>query len=235
MRRIAFLTDVHLDEQFPIDNDVDPYENLRITLNDLSKRNITEIVVGGDIGEASSHEYFFDVLNQFSFKVILGNHDKFDEVKKHFSRDADKPELYYKEEDDNCLYIFLDTSSDEISENQLNWLKSELNNGKAVVLFVHHPVLAINTPVDILYPLKSRERLKSILLEHNNSVTIFCGHYHMNDEQEEDNVKQIITQSLSYQLEKDAPEIKILNSDFGYRIIEVNENKVEHRLIQFQS
>ncbi|MFN8712389.1 MAG: hypothetical protein ACK5Z2_06015 [Bacteroidota bacterium] len=62
MRRIAFLTDVHLDEQFPIDNDVDPYVNLRITLNDLSKRNITEIVVGGDNYMQYSILSYFNVL-----------------------------------------------------------------------------------------------------------------------------------------------------------------------------
>lgn len=58
MRRIAFITDVHLDEQFPIDNNVNPKQNLEIVLQDISKQGIKEIIFGGDIGEASSHSYF---------------------------------------------------------------------------------------------------------------------------------------------------------------------------------
>ncbi len=235
MKRIAFLTDVHLDEQFPIDNNVHSRKNLETVLADISKQGITDIIFGGDIGEASAHNYFFNTLKQFSFKLILGNHDKFDEVKKHFIVDKNKSELYYKVEEENYLYLFLDTSSDELSNNQLQWLQSKLDCNKKVILFIHHPILSIDTPVDKMYPLKNREQLKSILLEYKKNVTVFCGHYHMNDEQELENIKQITTQSLSFQLVKNSDKIKVDNSNFGYRIIEIYEDKIETHLIHFKS
>jgi 3',5'-cyclic-AMP phosphodiesterase len=235
MKTIAFLTDIHLDEQFPIDNNVNPTKNLETVLADVSKRKISEIIFGGDIGDATAHNYFFDALKQFSLKLILGNHDKFDCVKEHFNKDADKNELYYKVEEGGYLYIFLDTSSDKISNNQLLWLQSELNNNKEVILFIHHPILPINTAVDKMYPLKNREQLKPILLKHKKNITVFCGHYHMNDEQELGNVKQITTQSLSFQLVKDEREIKVDNSNFGYRIIHIGDNKIETEVINFES
>jgi 3',5'-cyclic-AMP phosphodiesterase len=164
----------------------------------------------------------------------LGNHDKFDEVKKYFSVDDSKNELYYKVEDENYLYLFLDTSLDEVSDNQLNWVQSELNN-KAIILFIHHPILPINTPVDKLYPLKNREQLERILLEYKENITVFCGHYHINDEQEHENIKQFTTQSLSFQLVKNATEIETDNKNFGYRIIEIGDDKIETQLINFEN
>ncbi len=235
MKRIAFLTDIHLDEHFPIDNNVNPRKNLETVLADISKQKITEIIFGGDIGEATAHNYFFDALKKFTLKLILGNHDKLDKVKEYFNKDADKNELYYKVEEEGYLYIFLDTSSDEISNNQLLWLQSELNTNQEIILFIHHPILPINTAVDKMYPLKNREQLKVILLEHKMNVTVFCGHYHMNDEQEIDNIKQITTQSLSFQLVKDERGIKVDNSCFGYRIIEIHEYKIETHFINFKN
>jgi 3',5'-cyclic-AMP phosphodiesterase len=235
MKRIAFITDVHLDEQFPIDNNVNPAKNLEIVLADLAKQEITDLVVGGDIGEASAHAYFFKALSQFTFNLILGNHDKFDIVKDHFNADLTKNELYYKVEEEQFDYLFLDTSADELSDNQLQWLQAQLNNSKEILVFVHHPILPIDTPVDKLYPLINREQLLAIFLNHKKRVTVFCGHYHMNDEQEYKNIKQYTTQSLSFQLVKEAAEIQIDNTSFGYRIIEVNGATLETQLITFDS
>jgi 3',5'-cyclic-AMP phosphodiesterase len=235
MKRIAFLTDVHLDEQFPIDNNVNPAKNFEMVLADLSKQGITEIIFGGDIGEASAHNYFFNAIKHFSFKLILGNHDKYEQVKEHFSDDFNKEELFYKVEEGNYLYLFLDTSLDEISNNQLQWLQSEFATNKKIILFIHHPVLSINTAVDKLYPLKNREQLRALLLSYEKNVTLFCGHYHMNDEQDLENIKQITTQALSFQLVKESDEIKVDTSNFGYRIIEIYEDKIETHLIHFKS
>lgn len=57
----------------------------------------------------------------------------------------------------------------------------------------------------------------------------------MNDEFELENIKQITTQSLSFQLVKNADKIQIDNSNFGYRIIEIHEDKIETHLINFKN
>jgi Icc protein len=233
MRQIAFITDIHLDEQFPLDKNVDPKKNFETVLADIEKRNIKEVIFGGDIGEPTAHKYFFDNLQNLSVNFILGNHDEFKFVKNHFQKELSRKELYYKLEDENYQYIFLDTSVDELSKTQLIWLQSELTDNKELILFVHHPVLEIETPVDKVYPLKNREELKSVLLIFKNNVTIFCGHYHMNDEQQLKNIKQYTTQSMSFQLIKNATEIEVDNKNFGYRIIEIHNDKIETELINF--
>lgn len=234
MRQIAFITDIHLDEQFPLDNNVIPTKNFERVLSDIEKRQITEVVFGGDIGESTAHNYFFKKLQNLSKNLILGNHDKLENVKSHFIKDKDNQELYYKSEDANYQYIFLDTSFDELSKTQLNWLKHELLESKELILFVHHPVLEIQTPVDKVYPLKNRNELKEVLLSFKQSITIFCGHYHMNDVQEYKNIKQYTTQSMSFQLVKKATEIEVDNKNFGYRIIKIYRDKIVTELINFK-
>ena len=232
LRTIAFITDIHLGEHFPIENNVNPIRNFEKVLSDIEKRQINEIIFGGDIGEPTAHEYFFEKLKNFTVNVILGNHDDYENVKTYYKKD--KKELFYKQEDEHYQYIFLDTSSEELSISQIDWLKNELNPTKELVLFIHHPVLEINTRVDKLYPLKNRSELKEILLSFKNKVSIFCGHYHMNDEQTFKNIKQYTTQSMSYQLVKNVAEIQIDNKNFGYRIIKIQKDKIETELINFQ-
>ena len=233
MKQIAFLTDIHLDEQFPLDQNVNPKKNLETVLEDLSRRNITEIIFGGDIGNATAHPIFFEALKPYSFKIILGNHDQFNHVAASYLPDKEKDELYYQFEEDDYKYLFLDSSTDEISKAQLTWLRMELETSKKLLLFIHHPVLAIDTPIDKLYPLKNREQLKSVLIESKKEVTIFCGHYHMNDECTYSNIKQIITQSLSYQIVKNAKDLKVDGLKFGYRLIKISKDSIETELVNF--
>ncbi len=233
MKRIAFITDVHLDEQFPLDNNVNTTKNFERVIADIEKRNINEVVFGGDIGEPSAHNYFFEKLKKLSVDIILGNHDKFENVKNYFKIHKNHHELYYKSEDENYQYIFLDSSVDELSKIQLEWLQNVLTENKKLILFIHHPILEIETKVDKVYPLKNRDELKDILQAFKNNVTIFCGHYHINDEQEFKNIKQYTTQSISFQLVKNEIEIEVDNKNFGYRIIEIRKDKIETELVNF--
>ena len=235
MKRFAFLTDLHLDEQFPLDNGVNPTENFERVLEDLRERKITEIVFGGDIGEASSHAFFFRALNDFSFSLNLGNHDNYADVKPYFARGNDDNNLYYSIIDGSHHYLFLDTSADEIGQNQLEWVQNECTSGKELIVFIHHPIIAIDTPVDKRYPLKNRDKLVEILLQQGEKVTVFCGHYHQNDEIHRASIRQITTQALSFQLLKNAPEISIDTAHFGYRIIEIQENSIETEIVTFKT
>jgi Icc protein len=128
MKRMAFITDIHLDEESVEEIGVDAHKNWNWILEDVRARNINEIIFGGDIGALKSNEYFFKSLALFKLRCILGNHDRFEEVIHHFKPHPafDRVELYYAEETAFIKFIFLDSSSAEISSTQLNWLKQEL-------------------------------------------------------------------------------------------------------------
>ena len=234
MKRIAFITDIHLNEDFPKQSGVDPEKNLQTVLEDIRKREIKDIVFGGDIGDASAHPFFFNALKDFNLNLVIGNHDKYSEVKERYNKAREATGLYYTMEDENYTFLFLDSSLEEISNEQLEWLQNGVYTSKSLVLFIHHPILQIETRVDKLYPLKNREVLKGIFMNKEGEVTVFCGHYHLNDERKVANIRQITTQALSYQLKKHPDELVVDNTEFGYRILEFFEDSIQTEAINFR-
>jgi 3',5'-cyclic-AMP phosphodiesterase len=232
---IAYITDIHLDETYVTQIGVDPRANWQRILDDVQARGIRSIIFGGDIGEPSAHAWFFESLKGFNLQLTLGNHDTFAEVSKHFKRGEWQEEAYYAYEDNEFKYLFLDTSANTISATQKKWLEGELTTPKHLLLFIHHPILAVDTPVDRAYPLQGREELQQHLLQRNAPTIIFCGHYHMLDEQTKGGIRQYITPAASYQIIKEATDIETNNSRFGYRIITLTGESVSTELITFES
>jgi len=234
-KKIAYVTDIHFDEKLPIDLGVDARKNWKIILNDISLKGIQEIIFGGDIGEKTSNKWFFESLQNYNLAITLGNHDYYSKVIKHYNLRVieNQTELYYTQEHDYHKCIFLDSSSGSISQAQFDWFKGEVITKKNIVLFIHHPILPIDAEVDKRFALKERSRIKKELLNIENDVTIFCGHYHFDDDRIDGNIRQYVTPASSYQVEKIPNEI-ILNSDsFGYRIIELSEVGIETELVMF--
>jgi Icc protein len=227
MKTFAYITDAHLDEDYPLEQGAKPKENLHLVLADVATRNINTVVFGGDIGETISNEWFFHLFQPYKLQMTLGNHDIFEEVRKYYVNDmiVSKKELYYSYEENNLKYIFLDSSSNQISSDQCAWLEQELrNNSQEIICFIHHPILAIPTPVDVLYPLHNRDIIKSLFERFASKVTIFSAHYHMSDKRIESNITQFVTPSVSYQMEKSAPILTPDVSTFGYRIVQITED-----------
>ena len=103
-----------------------------------------------------------------------------------------------------------------------------------MILFSHDPVLEINTPIDHLgAALNRREEIKHALLQIENEVTIFCGHYHMEDVKSENNIIQYSTLACSYQIEKAVNNVIINDQLFGYKIITIENNSISTALIAF--
>jgi 3',5'-cyclic AMP phosphodiesterase CpdA len=239
MKRIAHITDPHLDEAFPKENGVDAHKNWNTVLNDLIKRNIDEVICTGDIGEDSSIAGFLKSLSNSGFapKITLGNHDTYDEVMAHYDNSLNQGtnELYYSVKEDTYKYIFLDSSPDEVSQVQIEWLKKELNTELKILLFIHHPILDCRTILDRKFPLKNRDQLKEVLQSCSQEIMMFCGHYHMNDERNEANIHQHITPAISYQVGKFEDRIELNTENFGYRIIEIDETSISTEVIMFSS
>ena len=239
-KTIVYITDLHLDETVPFDNGVDARNNWTRILNDIASRAIDQLIFGGDIGEPSAYEWFFDSVKNYSGKLYLtlGNHDQYEIVKNYYSNkfEESNSELFYDHEDNNFNYIYLDSSSDKISDVQLNWLRKEIAAAtKKIILFIHHPVLGLDTAVDREFPLQNRDIVKKVLLSSEKEIKIFSGHYHMEERIAEDNITQYITPSGSFQIEKTKDKIRINKSRFGYRLIELERTNIKTKLIMFDS
>lgn len=239
-KTIAHVTDAHLDESYPLEMGVNPRKNWKVILADISSRQIDEIIMGGDIGTHSSNEWFFNSLNSYTknLNVTLGNHDSYQEVQKYYTNTLieGSNEWYYCYEDHPYTYIFLDSSSGKVSASQLAWLESRLHiTEKRIIVFIHHPILPVNTFVDGEFPLTNRDDVKEILFTHKQKVTIFCGHYHMKDETRAKNIRQYITPASSYQFDKEAQTLTVDKETFGYRIIHNSNDQLKTDVVLFDT
>lgn len=235
MKTIAYITDTHLDEPGPGEHGADERHNWQTVLADLTTRKIDRIVFGGDIGLFAAYPDFFESLNAYpDLMVTPGNHDTSAHVRQFFPEKYHHSEsgFYSSEEEGNMLWLFLDSSTDKISPEQMQWLEQQLSaSDKEILLFIHHPILAVNTPVDRKYPLENRDGIKSLLLGYGKKVTVFCGHYHIEDETSQANIKQYVTPAISYQIKKGTVEMEGDATYFGYRMIYVDGTKIETEIV----
>jgi len=236
-KRIAYITDIHLDEDFPISQGVNARQNWKTILEDIAAKNISHLIFGGDIGTLAANAWFFESLKEFNLEITLGNHDQFEEAEKWFSTmqstKLSTTEWFYHRRTSFFDFIFLDSSAEAVSESQLGWLKKTLQHAKNVLLFIHHPILPVRTEIDKRYPLQERTKISNLLKAHPYAVHVFCGHYHMNDVQTSENIVQMITLAASYQVQKSPDIITIDTSTFGYRIIELEDQNIRTKVIQF--
>lgn len=233
--RIAHITDLHLDEVFPMQHNIPTRKQLEIILEHINTNQIDHIICTGDIGKESSLAYFFEQLQHYSLDLTLGNHDTFSSVIKYFNTVSSpgNQKLYYSTTHEFHKFIFMDSSEGSIDNEQLLWLTGELQSSLNVIIFIHHPIVRLQLKVDEIGGLKNYNELLSILEQYSKPVTIFCGHYHMDSAITYKNITQHITPAASYQMQKDKVQIAIDTSTFGYRIISISEQAITSSLQLF--
>lgn len=239
MKLIAIVTDLHLGDDFPRANNIDAAQRWNIIFEDIKKRNVNQIVINGDIGDKPSNFVFFNELKYsgIPFTLTLGNHDFYEEAIKYFYRNNpnNDMELYYAEEDEETLFIYLDSLTGTVSKNQCEWLATQLRSPKKIFIFIHHPILAVPTIVDTLYPLSNRDEIANLLNQHTRPITICCGHYHIEHDQTVGNVRQLVTPAASVQIQQDDKEVIIDTTKFGYRLLLLRNNVIQTDVIWFNN
>ncbi|MEW6640987.1 MAG: metallophosphoesterase [Pseudomonadota bacterium] len=248
--RVAYFTDCHLGQRPVMEPDPDggrmrydhaPDEHggrLRRVLDDIARRGVTSVVFGGDIGSRASVGSFFRRLKEHSLtpSIVLGNHDVLDDVTSYWcpATSAVDRRMCYSRPDGQWQSIFLDTSDNTVGEAQLAWLAGQLDRAPKVALFMHHPVLAIDTPVERAgAALRDRHKLASLLMTAGCEVVVFCGHYHMVDDTREANIRQLMSPAVSYQLVKEADRVQLDSSTFGYRLIDLSGDEITTEVVLF--
>lgn len=225
---IAHITDLHLDEDFPFNHCMTARKRFDIVLQDIERKNITQVVCTGDIGENDGIAYFFRKLIFKNLTITLGNHDTFSGVSKYYNFElkcnSSKP--YYSIVKENFKFIYLDSSSGIIDNKQYCWLEKVLISTKPIIIFIHHPILGLNLKVDEIGKLTNREELILLLEKSTVEITIYCGHYHMESKLTHKKLTQFITPAVSYQIKKKTDAIEIDTSIFGYRVIELERENL---------
>jgi Icc protein len=247
---LAFFTDTHLGQKLvarsEIAGDKMGYEetprehehNLRMVLDDIAGKGISRVVFGGDIGTAHSVDGFFELLRDYTFEVslILGNHDTYGNVAPYCDMGGNivAGKLCYSRQDPHLKRIFLDTSDNAVGDGQRKWLTRELESVKRAAIFLHHPILQVDTLVDRTgAALRDRDEVRALLIGTDCEISLFCGHYHMIDEAREANILQYVSPAVSYQIVKQSARLEADTGTFGYRILEMDEKEIKTQVVLF--
>ncbi|WP_168879451.1 metallophosphoesterase [Rhizobium sp. P28RR-XV] len=247
---LAFFTDVHLGQKLIAKGEITgtkmgyeatPQEHehhLRLVLDDIARKGISKVVFGGDIGTAHSVAGFFELLRAYAFDVslILGNHDTYVNVTPYYDKGGGTVagKLCYSQQDPHLKRIFLDTSDNAVGDGQRKWLARELEGVKRAAIFLHHPIVPLDTPIDRTgAALRDRDEVRSLLIGMGCRVSLFCGHYHMIDEAREANIWQYVSPAVSYQIVKQSDCLKDDTGTFGYRILEMDKEEIKTQVVLF--
>jgi len=193
-------------------------------------------VIGGDIGTKESVPDFFELLKGYAFtaSISLGNHDIYCNLARYHDSGAAEVEgkACFSHDDGVLKRVYLDSSDNAVGDKQIAWLARELSGANKAALFLHHPILEIDTPLERAgAALKDRHKLKTVLTRAGCEVTVFCGHYHMIDETCETNIRQFVTPAVSYQIVKQASRLRVDTKTFGYRILEIDGAEIKTEVI----
>lgn len=241
---IAHFTDTHLGQKLVMNSEIaagmmrynnvpgEHEDHLRLVFEDIAAKGISNVVFGGDIGTMQSVQGFFERLKEYDFNisVILGNHDDYRNVTQYWNAGDStvQGKLCFSRTDGDLKHIFLDSSDNVLGEAQRAWLARELDGVRHAALFVHHPILALDTPVDRSgAALRDRDETRSLLVGIDCEISVFCGHYHMVDDISEANIRQFVTPAASYQIVKRSEELQTDTRAFGYRILDIDDAEIE--------
>lgn len=227
MHTIIQITDLHFDNSDPELKLLNPKDNLNEFLQYATKIACDKIIITGDIAEAG--ENLKTIINNLqglceNVKYVAGNHDPKDGF---ILLNQKRP--YFMEYLEEFMVLYLDSSKGIIDDEQLIWLQDMIiNNIKDVLIFMHHPILDCgDTVMDRMFPLMNRSEVYSILQNTSNKTYIFSGHYHWEQEVQSGNIKQFVTPSLLYQLDKNADFLRVGSMNYGFRVIKISMDKVE--------
>ncbi|MBS3119099.1 metallophosphoesterase [Candidatus Woesearchaeota archaeon] len=166
---------------------LDPKPEFVIHTGDMIKADNVKSPVNENAWQQVNDEIISPLKEKnIMFFPVRGNHDA--GFKERFIDTGDIPKYYYaysngidSMNNNNDLFLFLDGTGFNIEEEQMNWLKSELNspakNYKNLFVFSHEPLADLCKPGACTGQLKPNDEL--VTLFKNAGVTIFFnGHQH---------------------------------------------------------
>lgn len=234
--KIVQITDLHIANDDDRTFDVDVRRNFRDILKKTRELAPDLIVLTGDLcydtGNADIYRWIKTQMDfvKIPYTVIAGNHDQPDLLAAEFDVDylLVGKELYYRRDIDGHAVLFLETSSGEVSQAQLQWLEIELSRLQGdTVIFMHHPPLTGGVPyMDHHYALRNRQELQELLFTFPHHLTIFCGHYHVEKSLCIRNLTVHITPSTYFQIDCHSESFKVDHYQIGLREINLRKDKV---------
>lgn len=236
------ITDLHFGETLTEEfRGVNPRKQLQRVLETPDIQQCDLILVTGDIAIEHSEpgayrdlKIMLDALNK-PYHVLPGNHDGAEELAGAFNLTLNGGTLN-RVIDEPVPMIFMDSSSEQVEENDLKFLRTALSRfkGKSPLLFIHHPLIDCAHPImDQKYFLRGREKIRSVLEENGGVQNVFSGHCHKTYSETLSGITYYVTPSTAVEFVSNGDKIMNGHQNPGFREIKVDLKKgqVESRTI----
>lgn len=235
--RIAQISDIHIGGTPDPVQDIDVRSNFLKALDAIRQKEIDLLVISGDLaaedGEDGAYAWVAETMANFPIPWVVmgGNHDRVSTMAKYLdiSRDLKNGILYFKREIRGRHLFFLDSSTNYIQTEQLDWLYQEVSSvPEEVLLFIHHPpALCSCLFMDTRHPLRNIEEVRATLRSLPNIHSIFVGHYHTEKVIVQDFKTIHLTPSTMMQIDTRSPGFCVEHVRPGWRIIEWGPDRLE--------
>ncbi len=238
--KIIQLTDLHVELKEEAPFGIDVRKNFHQILEAAQQLAPDHLVITGDLcyreGDVAIYRWIKKHLDQcgIPYDIIAGNHDDSALLAKTFELEhlLTEQELFFTRKIGKSPFIFLDSSRATHSDNQLKWLRRQLHNANQdVVIFMHHPPAKAGTPfMDDNHSLQDVEAFQNIIFDHPHSVSIFCGHYHIEKTIRIKNMMLQITPSCFFQIDQYEKEFKVDHHRIALREIIIDQQGLMSRV-----
>ena len=232
---ITQITDLHIGFEGQNTHGVDVRHNFLMILGEVKKYEPDYLVLTGDLcyskGDAEVYRWILEKLERLDipYFVIPGNHDDRSMMRDVFNLDyIDQKELYYARKFGKQTVLFLDSADGLMTTKQYNWIERQLKQAEGTILiFCHHPPCKAGAYyMDNNHSFREIDILQKVLLDYDDNIHLFCGHYHMEATIHLENLHVHISPSLITQIDKYEQVFKIDHFEIGHRQIILNGDQL---------
>ena len=235
--KIAQITDTHISADGGPRDGVDMRESFLWALDAVRASGCELLVLSGDlVGTDVDFDAYPWIAQQVAALdipslVLSGNHDDTRRLAEAFdARDAFRDGCLFDVREMAGVVIYgLDTSSQRLSNRQLEWLEADLarRRGARALLFLHHPPIVCGCRfMDSHGPLLDREKVWRRIVDLGAIDHVFCGHYHTHKVVERDGIQVVICPSTMLQISQQSVGFEIEHRRPGYLEIDVDDDGV---------
>jgi len=207
---------------------------------------IDRLVLTGDLA-AHGQPAVYEALRQLllpwldRLRLVPGNHDDSKSLRQAFAErvSTDTGKATFQEDLSGVGIIGLDTSrpwrvSGKLGQDQLAWLANALASPLPVVIFMHHPPVAVGTWWLDKDMLRDREAFKA-LLAGSNVRAVICGHVHQSFEGRLGHIPVWTTPSTAYQFHPGSLFPRTTRAAAGFRVVEFSNDALHSFVMDAQA
>ena len=121
-----------------------------------------------------------------------------------------------------------------LSEESLNYIQQELDEGLPTIIALHHPPQEPGGWLNRRL-LENRDEFNNMISKYDNARLVIYGHTHYFTEVQQGHTRYSSSTSIGFAFDKDFPKFQIYDGHEGFSLIEINNSIINIRNVNLKS